>query len=252
MDNERTKVWAHRGASGYAPENTLDAFERAAELGADGIELDVQLTKDGELVVLHDETIERVSDGTGWVKDYTYEELLKFNFNRTHPEFAREKIPTLKEVYGLVKPTALTVNVEIKTGIVFYADIEKKVLELTRLCGMEERVVYSSFNHYTLRNIKALCPTAKTGVLYEDGIIDAAAYADETVGADALHPMGYNVRYPGFLDECRKRGKAVNVWTVNEEWQMRYLCQAGVDAIITNYPDLGRKVADEYRFGRRA
>lgn len=75
MDQEKTKVWAHRGASGYAPENTLDAFRKAVEMGADGIELDVQMTKDGELVVIHDETIDRVSNGKGWVKDYTYEEL---------------------------------------------------------------------------------------------------------------------------------------------------------------------------------
>ena len=82
MDQEKTKVWAHRGASGYAPENTLDAFRKAVEMGADGIELDVQMTKDGELVVIHDETINRVSNGKGWVKDYTYEELKKFNFNK--------------------------------------------------------------------------------------------------------------------------------------------------------------------------
>ena len=87
---ERTLVWGHRGTSGYAPENTMAAFEKAVELGADGIELDVQLTKDGELVVIHDETIDRVSDGSGWVKDYTYAKLIKHNFNRT-------QIPTLEE-----------------------------------------------------------------------------------------------------------------------------------------------------------
>ena len=94
---ERTLVWGHRGASGYAPENTLAAFEKAVEMGADGIELDVQLTKDGELVVIHDETIDRVSDGSGWVKDYTYAKLIKHNFNRTHPEYEHAQIPTLEE-----------------------------------------------------------------------------------------------------------------------------------------------------------
>ena len=91
MDQEKTKVWAHRGASGYAPENTLDAFRKAVEMGADGIELDVQMTKDGELVVIHDETINRVSNGKGWVKDYTYEELKKFNFNKTHLDTQRKR-----------------------------------------------------------------------------------------------------------------------------------------------------------------
>ena len=94
---ERTLVWGHRGASGYAPENTIPAFEKAVELGADGIELDVQLTKDGELVVIHDETIDRVSDGSGWGKDFTYAKLIKHNFNRTHPEYEHAQIPTLEE-----------------------------------------------------------------------------------------------------------------------------------------------------------
>ena len=97
MDSKKIKVWAHRGASGYAPENTMAAFEKAVEMGADGIELDVQLTKDGELVVIHDETIDRVSDGSGWVKDYTYAKLIKHNFNRTHPEYEHAQIPTLEE-----------------------------------------------------------------------------------------------------------------------------------------------------------
>ena len=120
---ERTLVWGHRGASGYAPENTMAAFEKAVELGADGIELDVQLTKDGELVGIHDETIDRVSDGSGWVKDYTYAKLIKHNFNRTHPEYEHAQIPTLEEVYALIKPTDLTINVEIKTGVVVYPEI---------------------------------------------------------------------------------------------------------------------------------
>lgn len=181
MDQEKTKVWAHRGASGYAPENTLDAFRKAVEMGADGIELDVQMTKDGELVVIHDETINRVSNGKGWVKDYTYEELKKFNFNKTHLEYTKEEIPTLEQVYLLIKPTNLTINVEIKTGIVFYPGIEERVLELTERLGMKERVIYSSFNHYTIRKIKELDPQAKTGMLYEDGIIDAVDYACDVV-----------------------------------------------------------------------
>ena len=90
-----TKVWAHRGASGYAPENTLEAFEQAAKQKADGVELDVQLSKDGELVVIHDEIIDRVTDGKGKVKDYTVRELKSFKANQTHPEYANSVIPTL-------------------------------------------------------------------------------------------------------------------------------------------------------------
>ena len=113
-----TKIWAHRGASGYAPENTLESFELAIEQKADGIELDVQMTKDGELVVIHDETIDRTGNGTGRVQDHTLKELKALNFNKTHPEYASAKIPTLREVYELVKPSGITVNVEMKTGAV--------------------------------------------------------------------------------------------------------------------------------------
>ena len=120
-----TKVWAHRGASGYAPENTLEAFELAAKQKADGVELDVQLSKDGELkVVIHDEIIDRVTDGKGKVKDYTVRKLKSFKANQTHPEYANSVIPTLAECM-IFETDQLEINVELKTGIYFYPDIEK-------------------------------------------------------------------------------------------------------------------------------
>ena len=250
-EKKKTLVWAHRGASGYLPENTLPAFERAVELGADGIELDVQLTKDGELIILHDETIDRTSDGSGWVKDMTYADLLKYNYNRTHPEFERAEIPTLEEVYALIKPTGLSVNVEIKTGVIFYPEIEDRVLEMTARMGMEDRVIYSSFNHYTLRRLRDLNPDVKTGLLYADGIVDVVGYAANTIGVDALHPALYNLQYPGFMEQCRKCGKKIHVWTVNEEEHMRMVCEFQVDAMITNYPDRGKAISAEYNGGKR-
>lgn len=175
---KQTLVWAHRGASGYAPENTLEAFQKAVEMGADGVELDVQLTKDGELVVIHDETVDRTSDGSGWVKDFTYARISRFNYNRTHKEgYERAMIPTLEEVYELLKPTGLIINVELKTGVVFYPEIEERVLDLTARMGLEERVWYSSFNHYTVQRIKELNPQAKTGMLYCDGMSIPSATA---------------------------------------------------------------------------
>lgn len=111
-----TEVWAHRGASGYAPENTLEAFALAAEMGADGVELDVQMSRDGYLVVAHDERIDRVSNGSGFIRDFTLKELKGFLFNRTHPEYKDARIPTLREVYELLKDTPLKINVELKNG----------------------------------------------------------------------------------------------------------------------------------------
>ncbi len=109
-----TKIFAHRGASGYAPENTLDAFALAMDMGADGIELDVQMTKDDEVVVIHDETIDRVSDGKGMVKDYTLEQLREFSFDNHMEGYEHVSIPTLNEVLELVKPSKMEVNVELK------------------------------------------------------------------------------------------------------------------------------------------
>lgn len=234
-------VWAHRGASGYAPENTIEAFRLAIEQGADGIELDVQLTRDDVLVVIHDEWIDRTSDGTGWVKDFTLEELRRFNFNKTCPKYEYADIPTLREVYELIKPTSLTINVEIKTGIVFYPEIERKVLELTKEMGLEDRVLYSSFNHYTCAKLRKLNPDCYVGFLFADGPIDVASYVKKH-GGNALHPAVYNLQYPNFMQEAAKNGLDVNTWTVNEKEHMAIACQLGVNAIITNYPDVTRQV----------
>lgn len=235
-------VLAHRGASGYAPENTMEAFKKAIEQGADGFELDVQLTKDGEIVVIHDETIDRTSDGKGWVKDYTFEKLRKFNFNNHNSKFDHCDIPTMREVFELVKPTNLVINIEIKTGVVFYP-IEEKLLALTKEMGMEDRVFYSSFNHYTVKKIHELDPSTTVGFLYADGPIDMPEYGKKH-GVNALHPALYNLQYPGFVEECKKNGLALNVWTVNEEQYVKMCIDAQVDSVITNYPDMARRVIE--------
>ncbi len=242
---KRTLVWAHRGASGYAPENTLEAFQKAIELKADGIELDVQMSRDGQLVIIHDETLHRVSDVKGWVKDFTCEELKQLNVNKKFPEYGVVKIPTLEEVYHLMKDTQLTINVEIKNGIIFYPDIEERVMELTRNMGMEEHVIYSSFNHYSVMKLKRLDHCVKTGFLYEDGYLDMPEYASR-YHVEALHPAIYNLQYPNFIKDCKERNIAIRPWTVNEIEEMRMLCEYGIDAMITNYPDLGRNVVNQW------
>lgn len=239
---ERPKIWAHRGASGYCPENTMPAFEKAVEMGADGIELDIQLTRDAEIVVLHDEWIDRTSDGKGWLKDFSLEELRRYNFNRTHPAEGKVGIPTMQEVFELIRPTDLVINIELKTGVVFYEGLEEKILALTKKMGMEDRVVYSSFNHYTIQKIRMMDPKAQTGFLYSDGAIDMPQYA-KRYGVSALHPALYNLQYPKFMEQCRQNGLKVHVWTVNEPEHIKLCCQYGVDAIITNYPDRAMEIA---------
>lgn len=236
-----TQVWAHRGASGYAPENTLEAFELAVKMGADAIELDVQMSRDGQLVVIHDEMVDRVSDASGWVKDYSLKELKAMNVNKKFPQYGTTKIPTLDQVYELVKPFGITVNVELKTGIWFYSGLEEAVVKLTEDMGMSDQVWYSSFNHYTVKKMKELRPGAKVGMLYEDGIYMAPEYA-KTLGADGIHPAIYNLQYADVLEKCRELGLKVHVWTVNRKHEMKALVKKGVDAIITNYPDEAVKI----------
>ena len=238
--NRTTKIWAHRGASGHAPENTLPAFEMAYLAEADGIELDVQLSKDGVPVVIHDEQIDRVSDGVGNVRDYTLEELRAFNMNQHFPAYGRVVIPTLSEVYDLVRGTEMVVNLELKNSAVFYEGLEEQVLELARRKGLEDRMIYSSFNHYSMRKIKRLLPTARVAFLYSDGILDAAEYARQN-GAYAIHPSLGNMGYPDLdmVRECHDRGVRIHVWTVNEEADIERMKALGVDAVITNYVERG-------------
>ena len=131
-----TEIFAHRGACGYEPENTMEAFALAVEQGADGIELDVQLTKDGKLVIFHDETIDRMCHGTGWVKDFTLEELRKYEVCSL--EGKKGRIPTLREVLELVKPGNLKVNIELKTETAYlYSDVILNVDEYAKKSGVQ-------------------------------------------------------------------------------------------------------------------
>lgn len=160
--------------------------------------------------------------------------------NRQFPAYGRAAIPTLAEVYDLVRETGMTVNVELKNSVVFYEGLEEKILQLAREKGLEERIVYSSFNHYSMRKVKKLLPSARTAFLYSDGLLDAAEYAGRN-GAFAIHPsldiMGYP--YIDLVRECHERNVRVHVWTVNEETDIERMKSAGVDAVITNYAERG-------------
>ncbi len=241
----KTLVWGHRGASGEMPENTLPSFLKAAEEGADGIELDIQLSKDGEIVVCHDETIDRTSDHTGFVKDYTLKELKSFNFNKTHPEYGHAELPTMKEVFDALKDTGLSINIELKTGMFDYEGIEEEIIEMVKANGFQDRVIYSSFNHYSALKVRQLDPNAKVAFLYEDGPIDMPEYAHK-YGMNAIHPAVYNLRYQDAVEKAHQLGMAVNVWTVNDETLWAYCDKMKADAVITNYPDKARIFFEEH------
>lgn len=238
-------IYGHRGASGYAPENTLEAFELAAKMGAEGVELDVHIAKDGELVVAHDETVERVSDGTGLICSMTTAELKKLHFNKTHPEYEKATIPTLREVFELLRPTGLHINVELKNSRILYEGLEEKVIRLAEDTGMTDKVLYSSFNHYSMMHIKEIDPSIPCGLLYDATLVEPWKYAS-SLKMDAIHPHFSELQIPGEAAAAHALGLKVNVWTVNEEEDVLMSLKAGADIIISNYPDRALKVRAEY------
>lgn len=237
-----TRILGHRGASHYAPENTLPAFEMALDQGADGVELDVHLSKDGELVVMHDERVDRTTNGHGFIKDFTMDELKRLDACCGMTGYAGVTVPTLNEVYGLFRATDKMINVEIKTDIIDYPGICEKLLALEDSMGMNGRIVYSSFNHYTVTELKTLRPEAKIGLLYMSMIREPWEYAAR-INAQALHPHFITLsKTPDMAAECARLGIETNVWTVNESEWMERLAALGVTSIITNKPDLARTV----------
>lgn len=216
----------------------MAAFELADALGADGIELDVQLSRDGVPVVIHDERVDRVSDGEGFVKDLALRELKALNVNKGFPAYGRAEIPTLSEVYDWLKGTALSVNLELKNGTVAYEGLEEKVLRLAREKGVARRVLYSSFQHRSMLRLRRLEPEARIAFLYADGLADAEEYGGK-YGAYALHPSLIRALEPGLIDRCHARGLRVHVWTVDDEGDMERLRSLGADAVITNFAEKG-------------
>ena len=152
-----TLNFAHRGFSGQFPENTMLAFEKAVEAGADGIELDVQFSKDGELVIMHDETLNRTAGVDGFVKDYTLEQLKAMDVSgKWGDRYGSMEIPTLREYFEHFKDLPVITNIELKTGIFPYPGIEERTLEMIREYELENKIIISSFNHYSCLKMKEL------------------------------------------------------------------------------------------------
>jgi len=229
------KIIAHRGASFDYPENTIIAFEKAIEQGADGIELDVHLTADGQIVVHHDEKINRTSNGDGFINEMSLISLRNYNFNNGKTEVGNVKIPLLSDVYDLVKNKNIEIHVELKTCIFLYPELPQKLINLTRDFAIEERVVYSSFNHNSLRDLKSLNPKAEIALTYQDMIADPWVYA-KYLNANTIHP-DHNIllKYPSIVKECHKNDIKINTWTVDNEESINKLFDLEVDGLMTNF-----------------
>ncbi len=184
------RLWAHRGCSQMYPENTLLAFEKAAAIhGLTGIELDIQMTKDGELVVIHDERVDRTTEGIGFVRDYTLRELRKLHIYAGIN--SSQQIPTIEEVFDLLQTylkTGFMLNIELKNSIYFYEGMEEKIVEMVHRYGYQNAIIYSTFYAKSLEKLSRLDSNANLAIL-DTKISDCLYKAKGGCGAVALHPF---------------------------------------------------------------
>jgi len=241
---------AHRGGAALAPENTLAAFERGIAEKADAVEMDVHLSKDGEVVVIHDPELSRTTDGSGNVADLTLAEIRRYNAAAKFRGWAGppQRVPTFEEVVDLVNGrVALQVEIKVKPDGARYPGIEQKVVDILRKANMIEKTVIISFDWPTLKDIKAIEPRLKTGALathnYFAAVNDVATIAQQVkaVGADYMGPEKTYLT-AGLLAALRAQGIGAGAWTVDDEGDMRRLAALHPDFLTTNRPDLLRQV----------
>jgi glycerophosphoryl diester phosphodiesterase len=240
---DRPLNFAHRGASYEAPENTLAAFLLAAELGADGIEFDVQLSQDGEVVVIHDFCLETTTNGQGLVRDRTLAELKQLDAgSHFDPAFAEQRIPTLQETIDTIGHRLLF-NIELKTASLRDDGLAAVVVRTVEENHMLDRVIISSFNPLVLRLVKQLNPWIATGLLYapDSLLLLRRPWLRYLIRFDAMHPH-YSTADARYMRWARKQNYRINVWTADDPGDMWQLMRRGVDIIITNRPDLLRQV----------
>jgi glycerophosphoryl diester phosphodiesterase len=238
-------VIAHRGAAAYRPENTLSAYQLAVEQGADMIEIDLHRTRDGAIVVVHDEGLERIG-GRGEVAEATLEEVRALDAGQGHPARGGvpHRVPVLEEVlerFGEMIPF----NLEIKTARRgAYAGIEGESLAQVVDRGLLDRILFSSFSDSVLRELRALSGAARIGVLMSTGSPGGSIERARALGAEAIHPHHLLVTRR-LVEEAHGEGLAVHPYTVDDEEQMLRLLTLGVDGIFSNRPDCLRAIVSE-------
>ena len=236
-------IFAHRGASAYAPENTLAAFELALRQGADGIELDAKLSADGQVMVIHDQIVDRTTPHTGRVRDFTAAELRQMDAG-SHFDiaFSGEPIPTLDEVLKAVGQLTIT-NIELTNYSSPTDDLPEKAAALVRHHKLSRRVLFSSFNPVALVRIHSLIPEAPLGLQALPGWRGALprSWLGCLLHYQSLNPA-FNDVTPGLVKSVHKRGCKVFTYTVNREEDMRRIFMAGADGIFTDDPVLAQQV----------
>ncbi|MEA4832461.1 Glycerophosphodiester phosphodiesterase [bioreactor metagenome] len=238
----KTQIWGHRGSSGYAPENTIEAFELAFKMNSDGIELDTHMTRDGYIVVSHDENTLRCCGSDAIISGMTLAELRELKacggFANQYPNV---KIPLLSEVLELMKNNSdKYLNIELKATSWEFLE---KTAEICAESGLLHRIIFSSFTRTDLIGVKTILPTAKTALLFCDDS-DAINFCVKS-GCFAVHPA-YFWCTPQNISAAHMNGLFVHPWTVNTPEMLKKMYSAGADAVITNYPDMAVQLRNEF------
>lgn len=239
-----TKIFAHRGSKGTHPENTLASFKEAVRVGSDGIELDVHLTKDGYLVVIHDETVDRTTNGTGEIRNLTLAEIKAMDAGSWfHNKYAGEKIPTLEEVLLLLTELGFNgqLNIELKTDVIQYEGLVEKCLALQSAKDWPFAIVYSSFNPYTLVELKQANPSQEIGLLFESK--EWADKGDAMLEKESYHP---DLKLLDWTLEWNTNQLPLRVWTVNEDKDINRCFELQIEAIFTDYPEKALQLKENY------
>lgn len=246
-------IIGHRGAMGHAPENTLISFEKGWRLGADGLECDVHLSRDGRLVVIHDGTLERTTDGRGAVRRMDWGELRRLDAGAWyHPRFRGQRLLRLPDLLEWIRPKRspggrpLHLLVEIKSGSPRTPGVARRVVWALRAGGMLRRSWVISFDHDVVREVKRLCPRLPAGLIFHKRLPDLAARL-RRAKADGSFPL-WKLVNPKLVQRARRGGRFLGVWTVNDAKAMRRMIRLGVDAITTNYPDRLRRILKNTKF----
>ncbi len=250
-------VISHRGANIYAPQNTLPAFQRSLDIGVDGFETDVHLSQDGTLVLCHNYTIDKTSNGKGSISQMSIGQLKAHDFGSYFsPKFAGTQIPTLREFLDLIKQNGgvRVLNIELKSPRANETSIVRDTVEMVKEFDLFESLILSSFDPKLLVEAKQIDPSVKTGFLYSpNSKVIFRVYRNplevaKELKADALHPFSMYVN-ADLVRKTHDAGMTMNVWTVNSPRAIRRLASLGVDGIITDYPDVVKGVleAHDYR-----
>jgi len=242
-NNTDLMIFAHRGASHILPENTVPAFKKAIRLGANGLELDVHLTKDGYPVVIHDEKLNRTTNGKGLVKNHTLKEIRGLSAGAWfHERYSHYKIPTLEEIFIKASGFPILLNIEMKNVFIRYDDMEKKIIRLIHKYSLQDRVILSSFNPESLKLVSKLDKKVATGFLYFGKLDDPWAMALE-IGAHTIHPPIDSLTRE-FVKKSHAYGFLVCPYHVNRWRQINLALDCQVDGMITMYPERVRNFVE--------